>query len=99
MPPACHEVHVSRSIPPACLPARVQKSASWGLLDGVAEGQLTILVKDFIYVERVFHQLHRILKRDPTVGEWSSAMGMDVMSVGVGLWASGGRGGGGSTVM
>lgn len=58
----------------------LKKGASWGLLDTEAEGKLTILVKDFLFLERLAKQLKQALKRDPTMSEWAMAVKMDVTS-------------------
>uniref|UniRef100_A0A7R9YYM0 RNA polymerase sigma-70 domain-containing protein n=1 Tax=Chlamydomonas euryale TaxID=1486919 RepID=A0A7R9YYM0_9CHLO len=55
----------------------MKKAASLDLLSGVSEKELTAIVKDLLFLERVKGDLSSILRREPSTEEWAKAVGMD----------------------
>ena len=54
-----------------------QHAGSLDLLNGISEKELTIIVKDLLFIEGVKRELKSILKRNPSVEEWARAISMD----------------------
>ena len=55
----------------------LQNASSRDLLNGISEKELTIIVKDLLFIEGVKKELKSILKRSPSVEEWARAISMD----------------------
>lgn len=56
----------------------LNKESATGLLNGQSEKELTIIVKDLLFIEQVKTELTEILKREPTRSEWARALSMEV---------------------
>ncbi|KAG1671644.1 hypothetical protein FOA52_006875 [Chlamydomonas sp. UWO 241] len=55
----------------------MKKAATLDLLSGGGEKDLATIVKDLLFLERVKSELSVILRRQPSVNEWSRTVGMD----------------------
>mmetsp|Transcript_15962 Transcript_15962/g.34477 ORF Transcript_15962/g.34477 Transcript_15962/m.34477 type:complete len:624 (+) Transcript_15962:123-1994(+) len=55
----------------------MKQASSLDLLNGVGEKELATVVKDLLWLERVRAELEGIVKREPTMQEWATAVGMN----------------------
>eukprot|EP00955_Chlamydomonas_euryale_P020093 213604-Chlamydomonas_euryale.AAC.36 len=65
-----------KSVPLHCQDETTQVAASRALLDAKSEQQLSEVLQDVLFLDRLHSHLSTILGRDPSLQEWANAAGM-----------------------
>ena len=60
--------------PPAV--ATMQAASGTTLLQGGEQKELALVVKDYLFLQRMRLALRRVLRRDPSIAEWAKAAKM-----------------------